>query len=168
MLTSANYSTNNIQVQSAAFSCDGEVVVVGTVTGKWVVMDSRTKEVFGVHQVRTRVVATRDDTCVYTCVGRTEPSPSSASSSPPTAPSWPSPPARPYTCTGERCHVSRVESHATRAQGGGGVHVLHADRPLPGPVLLPRQSRLERGQSVHSGGGTRVESSDTCRVFRHV
>ena len=44
-------SANNIQVQSAAFSCDGEVVVVGTVTGKWVVMDSRTKEVFGVHQV---------------------------------------------------------------------------------------------------------------------
>ena len=65
MLTSANYSANysasanNIQVQSAAFSCDGEVVVVGTVTGKWVVMDSRTKEVFGVHQVRTHVM-TRD------------------------------------------------------------------------------------------------------------
>ena len=38
------------QVQSACFSCDGEVVVVGTVTGKWVVLDSRTKEVFGVHQ----------------------------------------------------------------------------------------------------------------------
>ena len=51
VLTSANYSANNTQVQSAAFSCDGEVVVVGTVTGKWVVMDSRTKEVFGVHQV---------------------------------------------------------------------------------------------------------------------
>ena len=38
------------QVQSACFSCDGEIVVVGTVTGKWVVLDSRTKEVFGVHQ----------------------------------------------------------------------------------------------------------------------
>ena len=52
MLTIVLTSANNIQVQSAAFSCDGEVVVVGTVTGKWVVMDSRTKEVFGVHQVR--------------------------------------------------------------------------------------------------------------------
>ena len=38
------------QVQSACFSCDGEVVVVGTVTGKWVVLDSRTKEVHGVYQ----------------------------------------------------------------------------------------------------------------------
>ena len=113
VLTSVLTSANNNQVQSAAFSCDGEVVVVGTVTGKWVVMDSRTKEVFGVHQVGTRDYrGPRDDTCV----GRTEPSPSSASSSPPTAPSWPSPPARPYTCTGERCHVSRVESHLTRAR----------------------------------------------------
>ena len=44
------------QVQSACFSCDGEVVVVGTVTGKWVVLDSRTKEVHGVHQVYDIIV----------------------------------------------------------------------------------------------------------------
>ncbi len=38
------------QAQSAAFSPDGEVIVVGTVTGKWVVLDINTREVFGVHQ----------------------------------------------------------------------------------------------------------------------
>ena len=38
------------QAQSATFSPDGEVIVVGTVTGKWVVLDVNTREVFGVHQ----------------------------------------------------------------------------------------------------------------------
>ena len=38
------------QVQSACFSPDGEVIVAGTVTGKWVVLDSRTREVVGLHQ----------------------------------------------------------------------------------------------------------------------
>jgi len=38
------------QAQSAAFSPNGEVVVVGTTTGKWVVLDVNTREVFGVHQ----------------------------------------------------------------------------------------------------------------------
>merc|ERR1719317_1212381 len=38
------------QAQSACFSPDGEVIVIGTVTGKWVVLDATTREVFGVHQ----------------------------------------------------------------------------------------------------------------------
>jgi len=38
------------QAQSACFSPEGEVLVVGTVTGKWVVLDSATREVFGVYQ----------------------------------------------------------------------------------------------------------------------
>jgi len=38
------------QAQSACFSPEGEVLVVGTVTGKWVVLDAATREVFGVHQ----------------------------------------------------------------------------------------------------------------------
>jgi len=46
------------QVQSACFSCDGEVIVVGTVTGKWVVLDSRTKEVYGVHQDGAEPIST--------------------------------------------------------------------------------------------------------------
>ena len=39
-----------MQVQSACFSPDGEVIVAGTVTGKWVVLDSRTRELHGLHQ----------------------------------------------------------------------------------------------------------------------
>ena len=38
------------QAQSACFSPDGEVIVVGTVTGKWVVLSSSTREVFSVNQ----------------------------------------------------------------------------------------------------------------------
>ena len=38
------------QVQSACFSWDGEVVVVGTVTGKWLALDSRTRQLHCVHQ----------------------------------------------------------------------------------------------------------------------
>ena len=38
------------QAQSACFSPDGEVIVVGTVTGKWVVLSAATREVYGVHQ----------------------------------------------------------------------------------------------------------------------
>ncbi len=38
------------QAQSAAFSPDGEIIVVGTVQGKWVVLDVNTREVYGVHQ----------------------------------------------------------------------------------------------------------------------
>ena len=38
------------QAQSATFSPDGEVIVVGTITGTWVVLDINTREVFGVHQ----------------------------------------------------------------------------------------------------------------------
>ena len=38
------------QVQSVCFSPDGEVIVAGTVTGKWVVLDSRTREVVCHHQ----------------------------------------------------------------------------------------------------------------------
>ena len=44
------------QAQSATFSPDGEVIVVGTVTGKWVVLDVNTREVFGVHQEGTEPV----------------------------------------------------------------------------------------------------------------
>ena len=40
------------QAQSACFSPDGEVLVVGTVTGKWVVLSTATREVFSVNQVR--------------------------------------------------------------------------------------------------------------------
>ena len=40
------------QAQSACFSPDGEVIVVGTVTGKWVVLSTATREVFSVNQVR--------------------------------------------------------------------------------------------------------------------
>ena len=38
------------QVQSVCFSPDGEVIVAATVTGKWVVLDSRTREVVSLHQ----------------------------------------------------------------------------------------------------------------------
>ena len=38
------------QAQSATFSPDGEIIVVGTVQGKWVVLDINTREVYGVHQ----------------------------------------------------------------------------------------------------------------------
>ncbi|XP_065208639.1 echinoderm microtubule-associated protein-like 2 isoform X2 [Planococcus citri] len=37
------------QVQSAAFSIDGSVVIVGCVSGKWLVMDSETREIYSVH-----------------------------------------------------------------------------------------------------------------------
>ena len=40
----------SLQVQSACFSWDGEVVVVGTVTGKWLALDSRTRQLHCVHQ----------------------------------------------------------------------------------------------------------------------
>ena len=46
------------QAQSACFSPDGEVIVVGTVTGKWVVLSAATREVFSVNQVRDRDIET--------------------------------------------------------------------------------------------------------------
>ena len=39
------------QAQSACFSPDGEVIVVGTITGKWVVLSAATREVYSVNQV---------------------------------------------------------------------------------------------------------------------
>jgi len=44
------------QAQSATFSPDGEVIVVGTVTGKWVVLHASTRAVYGVHQDGTEPV----------------------------------------------------------------------------------------------------------------
>lgn len=38
------------QAQTACFSADGEVLVVGMTSGKWMVLDSSTREVFGVFQ----------------------------------------------------------------------------------------------------------------------
>lgn len=37
------------QVQSAAFSSDGSILIVGCVSGKWLVMDSETREIYSVH-----------------------------------------------------------------------------------------------------------------------
>ncbi|XP_054261593.1 echinoderm microtubule-associated protein-like 2 isoform X3 [Macrosteles quadrilineatus] len=37
------------QAQSAAFSPDGSVIVIGAVTGRWLVMDSETREIYSVH-----------------------------------------------------------------------------------------------------------------------
>ncbi|KAG8279172.1 Echinoderm microtubule-associated protein-like 1 [Homalodisca vitripennis] len=37
------------QAQSAAFSPDGSVIVIGGVTGRWLVMDSETREIYSVH-----------------------------------------------------------------------------------------------------------------------
>ena len=49
------------QAQSACFSPDGEVIVVGTVTGKWVVLSAATREVFSVNQVSPDPVMIRTD-----------------------------------------------------------------------------------------------------------
>ena len=49
------------QAQSACFSPDGEVIVVGTVTGKWVVLSAATREVFSVNQVSPDPVLIRTD-----------------------------------------------------------------------------------------------------------
>lgn len=38
------------QVQSGAFSVDGEIIVLTTVTGKWIVLDARTREVSSITQ----------------------------------------------------------------------------------------------------------------------
>ena len=43
------------QAQSACFSSTGEVIVVGMTSGKWMVLDSQTREVYGVFQVTTKV-----------------------------------------------------------------------------------------------------------------
>nr|CAD7573381.1 unnamed protein product [Timema californicum] len=37
------------QAQSAAFSLDGSVIIVGCTSGKWLVMDSETREVYSMH-----------------------------------------------------------------------------------------------------------------------
>lgn len=37
------------QAQSAAFSPDGSVIVIGSVSGRWLVMDSETRETYSVH-----------------------------------------------------------------------------------------------------------------------
>lgn len=36
-------------MQSAAFSSDGSILIVGCVSGKWLVMDSETREIYSVH-----------------------------------------------------------------------------------------------------------------------
>ena len=38
------------QAQSACFSSDGDVIVVGMTTGKWIVLDANTREVHGLFQ----------------------------------------------------------------------------------------------------------------------
>ncbi len=38
------------QAQSACFSSDGEAIVVGMTTGKWIVLDATTREVLGLFQ----------------------------------------------------------------------------------------------------------------------
>ncbi len=38
------------QAQSACFSSDGEVIVVGMTSGKWIVLDATTREVLGLFQ----------------------------------------------------------------------------------------------------------------------
>ena len=37
------------QIQSACFSPDGLVLIVGTVTGKWIAIDAETREVYSSH-----------------------------------------------------------------------------------------------------------------------
>ena len=49
------------QAQSACFSPDGEVIVVGTITGKWVVLSAATREVFSVNQVSKENRSERED-----------------------------------------------------------------------------------------------------------
>lgn len=36
--------------QSAAFSNNGEIVIIGTTSGRWFVMDSETREMYSQHQ----------------------------------------------------------------------------------------------------------------------
>jgi hypothetical protein len=38
------------QAQTACFSSDGEVIVIGMTSGKWMVLDASTREVFGIFQ----------------------------------------------------------------------------------------------------------------------
>lgn len=37
------------QAQSAAFSKDGQIIIVGCVSGKWLVMGSETREIYSTH-----------------------------------------------------------------------------------------------------------------------
>jgi len=37
------------QAQSAAFSSDGRIIIVGCVSGKWIVMNSETREIYSTH-----------------------------------------------------------------------------------------------------------------------
>lgn len=37
------------QIQSATFSSDGGILIVGCVSGKWLVMDSETREIYSMH-----------------------------------------------------------------------------------------------------------------------
>ena len=58
------------QAQSACFSPDGEVIVVGTITGKWVVLSAATREVFSVNQVSKETRSEREDMILVPCVAR--------------------------------------------------------------------------------------------------
>ena len=40
------------QAQSAAFSPDGEAIVIGMSSGRWMVLDASTREIYGLQQVR--------------------------------------------------------------------------------------------------------------------
>ena len=44
------------QAQSACFSFDGEVIVVGMTSGRWIVLDANTREVYGLHQDGTEPI----------------------------------------------------------------------------------------------------------------
>jgi len=44
------------QAQSACFSSDGEVIVVGMTSGRWIVLDASTREVYGLHQDGTEPI----------------------------------------------------------------------------------------------------------------
>ncbi|XP_071743387.1 echinoderm microtubule-associated protein-like 2 isoform X11 [Lepeophtheirus salmonis] len=56
--TSIWSSDTGEQAQSACFSNDGEVLLVGMVCGKWMVIDSRTREVYGLYQDGSEAIQT--------------------------------------------------------------------------------------------------------------
>lgn len=37
------------QAQSATFSPDGSIIIVGCIAGRWLVMDSETREAYSIH-----------------------------------------------------------------------------------------------------------------------
>ena len=50
------YQSLQDQAQSACFSSDGEVIVVGMTSGRWIVLDASTREVYGLHQDGTEPI----------------------------------------------------------------------------------------------------------------